>query len=155
VQLSQISKGFSKLAKDHKIVLVRILQPKKIEKGSMISTGDVDGSSQIDKDCDAMATLWRQPVGVVSKSAYEQEEGSYSESEESFSPKMRVTVGLSRYSSGGHCDLYFDGARSQVRSYDNAQKTAMKQQFNNLVPGQIPMENGSSVPVVPTTEIPI
>jgi 5S rRNA maturation endonuclease (ribonuclease M5) len=145
VQLSQISKGFSKLAKDHKIVLIRILQPKKIEKGSMISTGDVDGSSQIDKDCDAMATLWRQPIAVGSKSAYAEEEGEYSESVESFSPKMRVTVGLSRYSSGGHCDLFFDGARSQVRSYSEVEKgnINMLQHFNSL----IPMESGAQVPV--------
>jgi hypothetical protein len=137
IHLSQISKGFAKLAKDHKIVLIRILQPKKIEKGSMISTSDVDGSSQIDKDCDAMATLWRQPTGVVTKSAYEEQEGSYSESEESFSPKMRVTVGLSRYSSGGHCDLLFDGARSQVRSYDASYKMPT-QQFNSLLPMEKP-----------------
>ena len=153
VQLSQISKGFSKLAKDHKIVLIRILQPKKIEKGSMISTGDVDGASQIDKDCDAMATLWRQPLAVATKSAYAEEEGVYSESEESFSPKMRVTVGLSRYSSGGHCDLFFDGARSQVRSYSEEEKSKLNQnlqKFNNV----IPMENGTSVPVT-TANIPI
>jgi replicative DNA helicase/5S rRNA maturation endonuclease (ribonuclease M5) len=138
IHLSQISKGFAKLAKDHKIVLIRILQPKKIEKGSMISTSDVDGSSQIDKDCDAMATLWRQPTGVVTKSAYEEQEGNYSESEESFSPKMRVTVGLSRYSSGGHCDLLFDGARSQVRSYDDFYKMPAQQAFNSLLPMEKP-----------------
>jgi len=131
--LSQISKGFAKLAKDHKIVLIRILQPKKIEKGSVIGVSDVDGSSQIEKDCDAMATLWRQPTATNTKSAYAEEEGNYSESEESFSPKMRVTVGLSRYSSGGHCDLLFDGAKSQVRSYDASQKMPA-QQFNSLIP---------------------
>ena len=153
IQLSQISKGFSKLAKDHKIVLIRILQPKKIEKGSMIGTGDVDGSSQIDKDCDAMATLWRQPIAVETRSAYAEEEGVYSESEESFSPKMRVTVGLSRYSSGGHCDLFFDGARSQVRSYSEEQKAKLNanlQKFNGI----IPMEN-SQVPMATTGVIPI
>jgi replicative DNA helicase len=138
IHLSQISKGFAKLAKDHKIVLIRILQPKKIEKGSVIGVADVDGSSQIEKDCDAMVTLWRQPMATTTKSAYAEEEGNYSESEESFSPKMRVTVGLSRYSSGGHCDLLFDGAKSQVRSYDASQKMPMQQAFNSLLPMEKP-----------------
>ena len=119
----------------------------------MISTGDVDGSSQIDKDCDAMATLWRQPLAVATKSAYAEEEGVYSESEESFSPKMRVTVGLSRYSSGGHCDLFFDGARSQVRSYSEEEKSKLNQNLQKFN-GVIPMESGASVPVS-TANIPI
>jgi hypothetical protein len=84
-----------------------------------------------------MATLWRQPTATNTKSAYAEEEGNYSESEESFSPKMRVTVGLSRYSSGGHCDLLFDGAKSQVRSYDASQKMPA-QHFNSLLPMEKP-----------------
>jgi twinkle protein len=148
IHLSQISKGFAKLAKDHKIVLIRILQPKKIEKGSIISTSDVDGSSQIEKDCDALATLWRRSTGVATKSAYEEEGEGYSESEESFDSRMRVTVGLSRYSSGGHCDLFFDGARSRVRSYDAAQKMNLQQNFNSI----IPMEKETGI-VAPTEGI--
>jgi replicative DNA helicase len=151
IHLSQISKGFAKLAKDHKIVLIRILQPKKIEKGSVIGVSDVDGSSQIEKDCDAMATLWRQPTATNTKSAYAEEEGNYSESEESFSPKMRVTVGLSRYSSGGHCDLLFDGAKSQVRSYDASAKLPQQQAFNSL----LPMEKPTAAVKIPTENIPI
>jgi hypothetical protein len=65
---------------------------------------------------------------------------------ESFDPCMKVTVGLSRYSSGGTTKLFFDGARSQVRSYDDSQKKAMIDQrdFNNM----IPMESGEKKPVI-------
>jgi len=57
IYLSQLSKKFASIAKDYKIKLIRILQPKRIEKGATISTNDVDGSSQVAKDCDGMITL--------------------------------------------------------------------------------------------------
>jgi hypothetical protein len=54
---------------------------------------------------------------------------------------MKVTVGLSRYSSGGSCYLYYDGARSQIRSYSDEQKAQLnynKQSFNSLLPMEKP-----------------
>jgi 5S rRNA maturation endonuclease (ribonuclease M5) len=154
VHMSQISKQFAKLTKDYRIKLIRILQPKRIEKGQLITTNDVDGSSQVAKDCDAMLTLWRSVIGEMKKSEYDEEATGFAETTQSFDPKMRVTCGLSRYSSGGSCYLYYDGARSQLRSYTAEQKSQLNanlQKFN----GVIPMENGPAVPVVPTTEIPI
>lgn len=147
VHLSQISKGFAKLAKDYKIKLIRILQPKRIEKGATISTNDVDGSSQVAKDCDGMITLWRSVVGELKKSEWETQQQGFEETNLSFEPVMKLTVGLSRYSSGGSTKLYYDGARSQVRSLDNAQKAAMKP--TTQPSGNIPMEGGGSKPVVP------
>ena len=137
IHLSQISKGLTKIAKDYKVKMIRIVQPKKIASGAIVTSADVDGSSQIDKDCDAMIVLHRRSIGVTTKSAYEEEGENYSESEESFDSRMRVTVGLSRYSSGGHCDLFFDGARSRVLSYDASQKMPA-QQFNSLLPMEKP-----------------
>ena len=61
--MSQISKQFAKIAKDYRIKLIRILQPKRIEKGQLITTNDVDGSSQVAKDCDSMLTMWRRCWG--------------------------------------------------------------------------------------------
>ena len=58
IHLSQISKELAGLAKDYGIKMVRILQPHRIDKGETISTDNVDGSSQIAKDCDAMITLF-------------------------------------------------------------------------------------------------
>jgi replicative DNA helicase/5S rRNA maturation endonuclease (ribonuclease M5) len=140
VHLSQISKGLAKLAKDYRIKLIRILQPKRIEKGQTISTNDVDGSSQIAKDCDGMITLWRAVVGEQKKSEWETQQQGFVESCMSFEPIMKVSVGLSRYSAGGTTKLYYDGARSQVRSIEESQKKAMTPE--QLPQGSIPMEGG-------------
>jgi hypothetical protein len=142
IYLSQISKKFASIAKDHRIKLIRILQPRQIEDGQMIQSRHVDGSSQVLKDCDCMMTLWRSQLGVVKKSQWEQE--GIAETKVSFDPKMKVAVSLSRYSSGGECALWFDGARSQVKEYE---KTALvKHEFNNLIateteaqPAQVPV----------------
>ena len=136
IHLSQISKELTKIAKDHKIQMIRIVQPKKIAAASIVTTGDVDGSSQLEKDNDAMILLHRQATGPTTKSAYAEEEEDGVESNESFSDNMRVTVGLSRYSSGGHCFLRFDGARNQVHNYEKPKMPA--QQFNSLLPMEKP-----------------
>jgi hypothetical protein len=143
--LSQMSKKFASLAKDYKIKLIRILQPKRIEKGATISTNDVDGSSQIAKDCDGMITAWRAVVGEMKKSEWETQNEGFEESAMSFEPVMKITVGLSRYSPGGTTKLWYDGARSQVRSIPKDQKNGMNQQknFNGII-----MESGVTVPVV-------
>lgn len=161
VHMSQISKQFAKLAKDYRIKLIRILQPKRIEKGQIITTNDVDGSSQVAKDCDGMLTLWRSVIGEMKKSEYEEESTGFAETQLSFDPKMKVTCGLSRYSSGGSCYLFYDGARSQLRSYSDEQKAQLNanmKQYNTLVPGQLPMEGGPAKPattVLPTEGIQI
>lgn len=140
--LSQISKGFAKLAKDYGIKLIRILQPRQIEDGQMIQSRHTDGSSQIAKDCDGMITMWRSQVGTLRKSEWEKGQGD-EETEASFDPKCHLTVALSRYSSGGSCNLYFDGARSQVRELDTKQKAAMaaaKVDYNNVIPMEQPAQ---------------
>ena len=154
VHLSQISKQLAKIAKDYKVKMVRILQPKRIEKGQIITTNDVDGSSQVAKDCDAMLTLWRKVVGEMKKSEYEEESIGFAETTQSFEPKTKLTVGLSRYSAGGSCYVFCDGARSQFRSYrdeEKAQLNANLQKFNHII-GGIPMESGIITPVA-TAEV--
>jgi KaiC/GvpD/RAD55 family RecA-like ATPase len=150
VHMSQISKGFAKLAKDYRIKLIRILQPKRIEKGQIITTNDVDGSSQVAKDCDCMITMWRKVVGEMKKSEYDEEATGFKETDISFEPKTKLTVGLSRYSAGGSCYVLCDGARSTFRSYREDEKAALNanlQHFNSVVPGQLPMENGTPIAV--------
>lgn len=124
IHLSQISKGFAKLAKDYDIKLIRILQPKRIAAGNIVSTDDVDGSSQIAKDCDCMITLHRNRIGEIKKNDWET--AGMLETEASFDPKMLVTVGLSRYSCGGSCTLEFLGATSQVIEYNPARRAGMQ-----------------------------
>jgi hypothetical protein len=152
IQLSQISKGLARLAKDYRIKMIRILQPNRGERGGTISTNDVDGSSQIAKDCDGMITLWRAIVGEQKKSEWETQQQGFEESHESFDPVMRVAVGLSRYSAGGITRLFYDGARSQVRSLSTEQKNVMKPP-PVLPTGSIPLEGGGSKLIVPTEEI--
>jgi hypothetical protein len=155
IYLSQLSKKFASIAKDFKVKMVRILQPKRIEKGQTISTNDVDGSSQVAKDCDCMITGWRRVVGELNKSAYEEESEGFTETAESFEPKMKLTVGLSRYSSGGSCYLYYDGARSQIRSYTEEEKSKVQhtQNYNGVIPSENPQQ--AQVVKLPTESIPI
>lgn len=148
VHLSQISKGFAKLAKDLQIKMIRILQPKRIEKGTLVSSNDTDGASQIAKDCDCTITLWRNPIGDMKKTEWDE---TYKVGEEiSFEPKMKVTVALSRYSSGGWCKLYFDGERSQVREYTESDVRGPVPDYNQILPQEPTTE--AAVPM-DTTEV--
>jgi hypothetical protein len=150
VHLSQISKQFAKIAKDYRIKLIRILQPKRLEKGQIISSNDIDGSSQVAKDCDSMILMWRSVLGEMKKSEYDEESVGFAETSQSFDPKTKLTVGLSRYSAGGSCYVLCDGARSTFRSYSDEEKSKLNtnlQRFNGL----IPMESGEQV----KTNIPI
>ena len=138
IHLSQISKGFAKIAKDYGVKLIRILQPKRITPGNIVSTDDVDGSSQIAKDCDCMITLHRTRLGEVKKNDWETTQ--YLETEASFDSKMLVTVGLSRYSCGGCCTLEFLGNVSQVVEYNAARKAGMQAQQPNTNGYMLPEE---------------
>ena len=96
-------------------------------------------------------------TGEMKKSEYDEDATGFKETDISFEPKTKLTVGLSRYSAGGSCYVFCDGARSQFRSYREDEKSAMNanlQKYNNLTPGVLPMENGTSVPVT-TANIPI
>jgi hypothetical protein len=152
VLLSQISKGLTRIAKDYGRVLIRIVQPKQLEKGATIESRDVDGSSQIEKDCDCQLLMWRKVIGTKTQSAYDEESKEAEESSEVFDSLTRITVALSRYSSGGKCWLTFDGARSQVRSQDIYQRPLKQPDFNGI----IPVESGTAIAVrIPTENIQI
>jgi replicative DNA helicase len=150
IQLSQISKGFAKLAKDYKIKLIRIVQPKQIDQGEVITSRSVDGSSQIEKDCDAQILLWRKSLNNPKASQYDDEQEAGEEKQEIFDPEMKVTVSLSRYSSGGWCWLIFDGARSTVKSKPPREKP----NFNAILTPGIPTEEVSPV-VIPEEKVTI
>jgi len=122
IHLSQISKQTAKIAKDKLIKLIRILQPKRIDKGEIIGTNDVDGSSQVAKDCDCMITMWRAVVGELKKSQYAEEAEGFSEGHQSFEEKTRFTVGLTRYSAGGFTYLRCEGDKSRFTSYPEIEK---------------------------------
>lgn len=129
--LSEISKVTSQIAKDFNVQMVRILQPHRIPYGQMVTTDSVDGSSQVAKDCDCMITLHRDKV--TGGSLQEFQSVGFVEGEGSFDSKMKVTVGLSRYSQGGYTTLEYDGARSQVREYNMGQLAQFQENANKAV----------------------
>lgn len=110
--LSSISKSLQTIAKEYNIQMVRILQPHRIAAGKLATTDDVDGSSQVAKDCDCMIALNRARIGEITKDVLE--DGGYIHSVGTFSNDLLVNVGLSRYSAGGKTTLYYDGACSSV-----------------------------------------
>jgi hypothetical protein len=124
IHLSQISKTLAGIAKDYGIKMIRILQPHRIGKGEMITTDDVDGASQIAKDCDCMMTAWRARIGEMKAADFAGM--GYVETEASFDSKMLLGVGLTRYSGGGSVTLEFDGATSTIREYNVARIAAMQ-----------------------------
>jgi hypothetical protein len=124
IHLSQISKTLAAITKDYGIKMVRILQPHRVPKGAMVTSDNVDGSSQVAKDCDCMFTADRVRVGEMSKDDFEST--GYVEEEISFDPKMKLSVALSRYSCGGYVTVYFDGATSTVRDFDEKEKVAIE-----------------------------
>jgi replicative DNA helicase len=129
--LSEISKVLSQIAKEYNIQMIRVLQPHRIADGKMVTTDDVDGASQIAKDCDCMITLHRNRINQISSNDFETM--GHVESELAFDEKMLVTVGLSRYSSGGYTTLHYDGARSTVTDYDPSAIAAIKAVMNKNV----------------------
>jgi replicative DNA helicase len=138
IHLSTISKNLASIAKDYGVKIIRVLQPHRIRDGEIITTNDVDGSSQIAKDCDCMLTLHRNPIGEMTQSQFEAI--GFAEQEQAFDSKMLVSVGLSRYSSGGYVTLFFDGATSSVWEYDKAQKAmleALKPKVGYVVPTEV------------------
>ncbi len=124
--------------------MIRIIQPNK--------TGEVDGSSQIDKDCDCKITIHRPRVSNDADAKRQFELGATTESKESFSPRMLLTVGLSRYSSGGQCELQFDGATSSVRETDDAQRLLIAAMASQGVGHAAQLQAMGITPTTTTTE---
>jgi DNA primase len=117
--LSQISKVLSQIAKDYGVQMVRILQPHRIGGGRAITTDNVDGASQIAKDCDVMMTAQRTRLGGE-QTTDQLEAGCPISEEGSFGTRFFVGIGLSRYSPGGRVELHYDGATSTVKNIDEA-----------------------------------
>jgi twinkle protein len=114
--LSEISKITSQIAKDHKIQMIRIIQPHRIGEGKMVTPDSADGSSQIPKDSDCTITIHRERLDQGSLEEFQAV--GHIQGEGTFSNHMKVGVGFTRYSAGGYVTLDYDGARSQVREFD-------------------------------------
>lgn len=110
--LSELSKRLSQICKDYNVQIIVILQPNRVGESKLTGVHNVDGASQVAKDCDAMLILNRHRIGEVDKGTFDT--GAFIQSDSTFGPEMLVTAGLSRYSAGGTTTVYFDGATSTV-----------------------------------------
>ena len=117
--LDRISKGLQGLNKEYGTNMIRIVQPHRGKDGELCTTDDADGSASLMKDCDAAISLNRAKKPEMSAEALKAE-GQIMSADASFDRKLLVTVGLSRYSSGGQCTLDYQGATSTVAEYDAA-----------------------------------
>lgn len=123
--LSEISKVISQIAKDYNVQIIRILQPHRIKAGALATSDNVDGASQIGKDCDCMMVLHRERTGGE-LTAQDVKDMGYVYEETSFGDEMVVTVGLSRYSGGGRTTLHYNGATSTISENNEGQIAKMK-----------------------------
>jgi len=122
--LSEISKSLAKIGKDYNIQMLRILQPHRIAAGKVATSDNVDGSSQIAKDCDCMLVANRARLNELEKDTLQ--EGAFVQTEGTFGNDFYVGVGLSRYSAGGSTTLYYEGATSSIYEQAEGKVAAMK-----------------------------
>ncbi len=132
IHLSKISKDLTALTKSLKIILLRILQPHRVRKGEICSSDNVDGSSQIAKDCDAMIVLHRNKIADIKPETFQQM--GFIDLDGAYEPQLLVGVRLSRYSNGGVTTLKFDGATSRVTEWSPDDKPQSKVPIGNAVP---------------------
>jgi replicative DNA helicase len=164
--LSEISKVISQIAKDYNVQIIRILQPHRIKQGALATSDNVDGASQIGKDCDCMMVLHRERTGGE-LTAQDVKDMGYVYEETSFGDEMVVTVGLSRYSGGGRTTLHYNGATSTISENTEGQIAKMKavaqknigyeQQLNKLKAVVKPKTEAAPVEVpatLPTAAVP-
>ena len=123
--LSELSKKLSQICKDYNVQIIIVLQPNRVSETKLTDVRNVDGASQIAKDCDCMLILNRHKVGEIEKSTFEN--GDFIQSNSTFGPEMLITAGLSRYSAGGSTTVYFDGATSTVYQLTTGKIKAMQQ----------------------------
>ena len=134
--LSEISKRTSQINKDHNTVMVRILQPNRVGENSLTTVGNVDGASQIAKDCDGMLILNRLRIGSIDKNTFKS--GGLVESSVTFAPETLVTAALSRYSAGGETQLWCDGATSTFSKLNEGKvKSMMVSTGNGVLKGVV------------------
>ena len=114
-RMSSFSKMLAQFAKEFGVQIIRILQPHRVMEGQIATSRNNDGSSQVAKDCDCNIAIHRDRIGSTKIDDVDKTEGTIIA--ESFADKALISVGLSRYSSGGRAWLIFDGARSTFKSY--------------------------------------
>lgn len=125
IHMSQISKNFKALAMELGIVMFLIIQPHQVKEDQIVSNRNVDGSSQVEKDCDAMIAGHRNKKMQLKRS--DTESIPFVDEINAFEPTLYLNVCISRFAPGGITTLKFDGATSTVREFDGAEMTSASQ----------------------------
>lgn len=113
-EINVLSKKFKALSMELGIPIILILQPHRVPDGKVISARNAMGSSGIEKDVDVMICIHRKRI-LSGLTDDDLENMPDLNTEAVFEPTMYVNVDLSRYSAGGMCKLYIDGARSTIK----------------------------------------
>lgn len=121
--LSEISKRISQIGKDYNVQIILILQPNRVGEQKLTAISNIDGASQIAKDCDLCLILNRSRIGGVSKQTFDS--GAHVQSTSTFSPETLITCAISRYSAGGETTVWFDGATSTFSKLNEGKVKAM------------------------------
>jgi 5S rRNA maturation endonuclease (ribonuclease M5)/archaellum biogenesis ATPase FlaH len=112
-ETSNLTKKFKELAMELNILLLLLIQPKRIPDGKIVSARDAYGSSAIEKDVDCMICLHRNRIAVIKENDFT----GFTESAENFESNMLVRADLTRYAPGGSTTLWMDGATSTVKEF--------------------------------------
>jgi twinkle protein len=106
-----IATELKNLALELNILLFLIIQPNRIAEGQVAQAHNAYNSSAIEKLVDQMLCAHRNKVANVKADQLQ----GFMETEENFEPQLYIRTDLSRFSAGGWCTLYLDGATSTVR----------------------------------------
>jgi 5S rRNA maturation endonuclease (ribonuclease M5)/KaiC/GvpD/RAD55 family RecA-like ATPase len=135
-ETSALSKAIKDLAMELGLLIVLIVQPKRVEANEIVAARHAAGSSAIEKDCDMMIALHRNRIGVIKASDFV----GQVEEHENFGPYMLTRIDLSRYSPGGACTLYIEGAKSLVRELNPDEAKVRMDAAESIEGGKIPVE---------------
>jgi hypothetical protein len=145
IHLDKISKNTQSIAKEYNVQIVRILQPHRIGGDGVCTTDNIEGSSQIAKDCDGSLVLNRARQTNTTKASLASETEVLEETS-TFMRKLVVSVGLSRYSAGGETTLDYDGAYSTIGLYDwvKNKQLSMQEKFAKVTGEQTGKNQGQT-----------
>jgi 5S rRNA maturation endonuclease (ribonuclease M5)/KaiC/GvpD/RAD55 family RecA-like ATPase len=138
-ELAVLSREFKSLAMELGILLLLIVQPKKLMRDQMVEAEDASGTGSVDKDCDAMVILSRRQNVLMSGRDFQQ--NGLIESDSTFEPQLGIKVGLNRYGPGGSLNLMMEGEISLVREQTDSERNfALPNPGGFQVEGNRPME---------------
>lgn len=133
IWLSQISKRMKDFALEHKVLLIRIIQPTKIPAGQIVGSQNADGSSQLSKDCDVSMAMHRNSRAKITASDFEAM-GGFVDEVVSFDPQTMINIDRCRYAPGGQIALWFYGNLSTFVEFTEHQRREAEKTAESMQP---------------------